>query len=183
MATRVTWSQTCTIGPNPPLFLGYNPLSAFGSNQWGTEVVNQFLSFLALWAMHSISKNCLPPESPTPATCIIILPNNYKSPKSESHLFGYPTAFDSSTGGPRFPRNGPPGPPSDDDDPDFPNNDLFAPGPDSDEESPAEQIPMDMTAQLASTIQKLAHYSCRPSSNSTPHAEVQEPDQFDGTNS
>ena len=87
-------SQTHTISPNPPLFLRYNPLSAFRSNQRGAEIVDQFLSFSAHQATPSISQNCLPPESPTPAACIVILPDNYKPPESEDHLFGRPAAFD-----------------------------------------------------------------------------------------
>ena len=84
MATRVTWSQTHAIGPNPPLSLRYNPLSAFGSNRRGAEIVDQFLSFSARWATPLISQNRPPPESPTPATCIVVLPNNYESLKITS---------------------------------------------------------------------------------------------------
>ena len=181
MATRVTRSQTHAIGPNPPLSPRYNPLSAFGSNRRGAEIVDQFLSFSACRATPSISQNHPPPESSTPAARIVVLPDNYESPESEDHLFGHPAAFDSDGGGPRFPGDGPPGPPLDDDNPDFPNDDLFAPDPDSDEELPAEQIPADMLAQLASAINNLAHYSRRPSSDSTPHTKVREPNQFDGT--
>ena len=131
--------------------------------------------------MPSISQNRPPPESPTPATRIVILPDNYESPKSEDHLFGRPAAFDGGGGGLRFPGDRPPSPPSDDDDPDFPNDDLFAPDPDSDEELPAEQIPTDTLARLASAINNLARYSRRPSSDSTPRTKVREPDQFDRT--
>ena len=109
MATRFTRSQTRTIGPNPALSLRYNPLSTFGSNRQGAEIVNQFLSFSAHRATPSISQNRLPPESPTPATHIIILLDNYKSPESKDHPFGRPTAFNGGGGGPRFPGNGPPG--------------------------------------------------------------------------
>ena len=172
MATRVMWSQTRAIGPNPPLFLRYNPLSVFRSNQQGAEIIDQFLSFSACWAMPSISQNHPPPESPTPAACIVILPDNYESPESEDHLFGQPAAFNGGRRGPRFPRDGPPGPPLDDDDPDFPDDDLFTPDPNSDKELLAEQIPMDTLAQLASAIQNLAHSSRRPSSDSTPHTKV-----------
>ena len=129
-----------------------------------------------------ISQNRPSPESLTPAARIVVLPDNYESPKSEDHLFGCPAAFNGGGGGPRFPGDGPPGPSSDDDDPDFPDDDLFTPDPDSDEELPAEQIPADTLAQLASTINNLAHYSRRPSSNSTACTKVREPDQFDGTN-
>ena len=69
----------------------------------------------------------------------------------------------------------------DNNDPDFPDDDLFAPDPNSDEELLAEQIPTDTLAQLASAIQNLACSSHCPFSNSTPHTKVQEPDQFDGT--
>ena len=113
--------------------------------------------------------------------CIVVLPDNYESPESEDHPLGHPAAFNSGGGGLRFPGDGPPGPPSDDDDPDFPNDDLFAPDPDSDEELPAEQIPVDTLAQLASAINNLACYSHCPSSDSTPCTKVREPDQFDGT--
>ena len=131
--------------------------------------------------MPSVSQNHLPLESPTLAARIIVLPDNYESPKSEDHLFGHPTAFNSGRGGQRFPRDGPPGPPSDDDDPNLPDDDHFAPEPDSDEELPAEQIPADTLAQLASTINNLTHYSCLPPTDSTPCTKVQEPNQFDGT--
>ena len=144
----------------------------FGSNQQGAEIVDQFLSFSACWATPSISQNRPPLESPTPAVCIIVLPDNYESPESEDHLFGRPTAFNSGRGGQRFPGDGPPGPPLDDDDPDFPDDDLFTPDPDSDKELLAEQIPTDTLAQLVSTINNLAHYSRRPSSDSTPHTKV-----------
>ena len=94
MATRVTWSQTHIIGPNPPLSPWYNPLSAFGSNQQGAEIVDQFLSFSAHQATPSISQNHLPQESLTPAVCIVILPDNYRFPESGDHLFGHSAAFD-----------------------------------------------------------------------------------------
>ena len=181
MATRVTRSQTHAIGPNPPLSLRYNPFSAFGSNQRGAEIVDQFLSFSARRATPLISQNRLPPESPTPAAHIVVLPDNYKSPESKDHLFSRPAAFDGGRGGPRFPGDSPPGPPSDDDDPNFPDDDLFAQDPNSDKELLAEQIPTDTLAQLASAINNLAHYSRRPSSDSTPRTKVREPDQFDGT--
>ena len=122
--------------------------------------------------MPSVSQNHLPPESPTLAAHIVLLPDNYESPESEDHLFGHPTAPNSGRGGPRFPRDGPPGPPSDDDDPNFPDNDLFAPDPDLDKELPAEQIPADMLAQLASAINSLACYSRHASTDSTPRTKV-----------
>ena len=103
---------------------------------------------------------------------IVVLPDNYESPESEDHLFGHPAAFDSGRGGLRFPRDGPPGPPSDDDNPDFPNDDLFTPDPNSDKELPAEQIPADTLAQLASAINNLTCYSRRPSSDSIPRTKV-----------
>ena len=155
-------SQTCAIGPNPPSSLRYNPLSAFKSNWWGAEIVNQFLSFSAHWAMPSISQHHPPLEFPTPAACIVVLPDNYKSSESEDHLFSHPTAFDDSGEGQRFPRDGPPGPPLDDNDPNFPNDDLFTPDPNSGKELLAEQIPMDMLAMLASAIQNLTHSSHEP---------------------
>ena len=103
---------------------------------------------------------------------IVVLPDNYESPESEDHLFGHPAAFDGGRGGPRFPGDSPPGPPLDDDDPNFPDDVLFIPDPDSDEELLAEQIPADTLAQLASAINNLAHYSHHPSSDSTPCTKV-----------
>ena len=105
--------------------------------------------------MPSISQNHLPPESPTPAAWIIVLPDNYESAKSKDHLFGHSAAFD---GG----RGSPPGPLLDDNNPDFPDDDLPALDPDSDEELPAEQIPINMLAQLVSAINNLTCYSHYP---------------------
>ena len=57
--------------------------------------MDQFLSFSACQAIPSISQNHPPLESPTPAVHIVVLSDNYESPKSEGHLFSHPTNFNS----------------------------------------------------------------------------------------
>jgi hypothetical protein len=179
MATRTTRSQTCAIGANPPPSPRYNPLSVFGSNQRGPELVNQSRSFSARRTTPSASQPCPLPDFPTPGAHNIALPDS-ESSSANSRLFGGPAIhFDYGQDDPDFPGGDPPDL-SSDNDPDFPDNDLF-PNDDSDEEQEVEQVPTDTLAQLASAIQSLAHSSRRPASDSTPRAKVREPDQFDGT--
>jgi hypothetical protein len=179
MATRTTRSQTCAIGANPPPSPRYNPLSVFGSNQRGPELIDQFQSFSTHRTTPSTSQPHPLPDSPTPGVHNITLPDN-ESSSAKSHLFSGPTVhFDYGQDDPDFPGGDPPDL-SSDNDPDFPNNDLF-PDNDSDEEPEVEQVPMDMLAQLASAIQSLARSSHCPASDSTPRTNVREPNQFDGT--
>jgi hypothetical protein len=173
MATRTTRSQTRAIGANPLPSPQYNPLSVFGSNQRGPELVDQFWSFSTRRTTPSASQLRPLPDSPTPGVHNIALPDN-ESSSANSCLFGGPAIhFDYGQDDLDFPRGDPPDLPS--------NNDLF-PNNDSDKEQEVEQVPTDMLAQLASAIQSLARSSRRPTSDSTPHTKVREPNQFDGTN-
>ena len=111
----------------------------------------------------------------------MVIPDYDGSENLAGLLFGGPALYnDDDVGDPDFPGGDPPDPPSDDD-PNFPAEDLYLD--DSDEETEVEHVPLDVLIQLASAIQSLARSSRCPSSNPTPCTKVQEPDQFDRTDS
>ena len=105
--------------------------------------------------------------SPTPGTCIVVIPDYDGSENSAGLLFGGPALYDDDDArDPDFPRGNPPDLPSDDD-PDFPAEDLYPD--DFNKEIEIEHVPSDALIQLASAIQSLACSSCCPSSDPTPH--------------
>ena len=120
-------------------------------------------------------------ESPTPGACIVVIPDYNGSENLAGLLFGGPVLYDDDNAGDLdFPRGNPPDPPSDDD-LDFSAEDLY---PDNSNEEPeVEHIPLGALIELVSAIQSLACSSHRPSSDPTPRTKVQEPKQFDRTNS
>ena len=174
MATRTTRSQTHTIGTAPSVAPSasprYNPLNAFGRNQQGPELIDQFQSFSTHHTMPSASQPPPSQESPTPGACIVVIPHYDGFENSAGPLFGGPALYDDDEAGdPDFPRGDSPDPPSDDD-PDFPAEDFYPD--DSNEEPEVKHIPLDALIQLVSAIQSLTRSSHHPSSDPTPHTKV-----------
>ena len=156
-------------------------MNAFGSNQQGPELVDQFRSFSACRTTPSTSQPPLSQKSPTLGAHIVVIPDYDGSENLAGLLFGGPALYnDDDVGDLDFPGGNPPDPPSNDD-PNFPPEDLYLD--DSDEETEVEHVPLDTLIQLASAIQSLARSSHCPSSNPIPCTKVQEPDQFDRTDS
>ena len=92
MATRFTRSQTHAISAAPLVAPSasprYNLLNAFGSNQQGPELIDQFQSFSARRTMPSASQPPPSQESPTPGACIVVIPDYNGSENLAGLLFG-----------------------------------------------------------------------------------------------
>ena len=109
MATRTTRSQTWTISAAPSIFPStfsrYNLLNAFGSNQWGPKLVDQFQSFSTCCTMPSASQPPPSQESPTPGAHVMVIPDYDVFENLAGLLFGGPTLYDNNDArDPDFPR-------------------------------------------------------------------------------
>ena len=150
------------------------PLSIFTSHRRTVEVVEDFRGFSTHHPFSSTSHIRPPRHSPVLGTSQSSVTRDHDTAHSshrsirQEHPFHAPSSIPEVLDLPGDVSS---------ENPDFDN---LLPDP---SHSRAQRIPQDPLAQLASAIQSLAHSSHYSFSDSILRTKVQEPDQFDGTNS